>query len=137
MLFKDVLGKVTIDFKDSSALRALTCSLLKKDFDLTVVIPPNKMIPTIPLRLNYVLWIEDLLTAFGMSENIIGIDVGTGASCVYALLGAKQNGWSMIATDTDKENVVHARQNVSRNALDHKITGRQLYYSRGFFFVVL
>lgn len=67
-----------IDFKNEETLRILTKVLLKHDFDLTVNIPQNKLVPTLPLRLNYVLWIEDLMkyASFTKMENVKGIDIG-------------------------------------------------------------
>lgn len=118
-------GKVSIDFKDISALRALSTTLLKKDFDLDVNIPLNKLIPTIPLRLNYILWIEDLLTISGKSENIRGIDIGTGSSCVYPLIAAKKYGWKMLATEVDPESYKCAVENVERNGLTEFISGTE------------
>ncbi|KAG5884627.1 hypothetical protein JTB14_023821 [Gonioctena quinquepunctata] len=118
---QDISGKVSVDFKDLKSLRALSCTLLKKDFGLKVSIPLNKLIPTIPLRLNYILWLEDLLSLTGKAENIIGIDIGTGASCIYPLLAAKKNKWSMVATEVDGDSISCARQNIEANALQNLI----------------
>lgn len=115
---QDISGKVSLDFKDVKALRALSCTLLKKDFDLIVDIPLNKLIPTIPLRLNYILWMEDLLSLTHCPESIKGIDIGTGASCIYPLLAAKKNNWKMVATEVDNCSVVCARRNIEANNLD-------------------
>ena len=52
----------TIDFSDPAALRELTCALLARDFGLKLEIPLDKLIPTVPLRLNYIHWVEDLLS---------------------------------------------------------------------------
>ena len=49
--------------------------------------------------------------------------VGTGASCIYPLLGAKLNGWQFLATEIDEEAIRFACENVSRNGLSDKITG--------------
>lgn len=72
-------GRATIDFSNKDAVRALTKALLAKDFDLRVEIPENKLVPTLPLRLNYLLWIEDLLN-WKKDEpsptKIHGIDIG-------------------------------------------------------------
>ncbi|MFH4975049.1 hypothetical protein AB6A40_001758 [Gnathostoma spinigerum] len=95
-------GKIYINFRDTDAVRALSRVLLHNDFGLTVELPPDCLVPRIPQKLNYVLWIDDLLKLNGITDNVTGIDIGTGASCVYALLGAKQCGWHFVATDADK-----------------------------------
>ncbi|VEN63987.1 unnamed protein product [Callosobruchus maculatus] len=118
----DITGKLTLDFKDTKCLRALSQTLLKKDFALDVEMPLNKLIPTIPLRLNYILWLEDLLSLTGKKEAIRGIDIGTGASCVYPLIASSKNKWSMVATEVDDDSVKCAEQNVKNNCLDSLIT---------------
>lgn len=40
-------GYSNIDWKDSDALRALTCALLKEDWQLDVDIPPDRLCPTV------------------------------------------------------------------------------------------
>lgn len=59
----------------------MTKVLLKKDFDLKIDIPPDRLIPTVPLRLNYLLWIEDLLEILpeelrSPSGGVYGVDIG-------------------------------------------------------------
>lgn len=75
---QDLTGKVKIDFKNEECIRILTQVLLKHDFNLDVKIPPNKLIPTLPLRLNYVLWIEDLIKHSSLCnmKEAVGIDIG-------------------------------------------------------------
>lgn len=48
---------------------------------------------------------------------------GTGASCIYPLLGTSLNGWRFLATEIDDEAVKFAQENVSTNDLDQKIDG--------------
>ncbi|GMS90843.1 hypothetical protein PENTCL1PPCAC_13018, partial [Pristionchus entomophagus] len=92
-------GKVHLDFSDDGAVRALTRALLREDFGLDVDLPAGSLCPRIPQRLNYLLWIEDVIVASGLDgDGVRGIDIGTGASCIYALLGARRFGWSFIAT---------------------------------------
>ena len=72
-------GKPYINFKDPSALRCLSIVLLKKHFDINLEIPLDRLIPTIPLRLNYIHWVEDLLTEddyHNKNDVITGVDVG-------------------------------------------------------------
>ncbi|OJD26275.1 hypothetical protein ACJ73_02347 [Blastomyces percursus] len=47
---------------------------------------------------------------------------GTGASCIYPLLGcALRSDWEFAATDIDAKNLKYARDNVRRNKLDSRI----------------
>ncbi|KZC13336.1 PREDICTED: methyltransferase-like protein 16 homolog [Dufourea novaeangliae] len=119
----DLTGKVKIDFKNEKCLRVLTEVLLKHDFNLDVRIPPNKLVPTLPLRLNYVLWIEDLMKHSSVSEmkELTGIDIGTGAVCIYPLLCTKIYGNRMIATEVDETSIQTAIKNVENNNLQHLI----------------
>lgn len=112
---------------------------MHKDFDLQVEFPINRLIPTLPLRLNYILWIEDIINTLGIKE-ASGIDIGRipvnlitqiitkfplpgcGASCIYPLLGAKKNNWSMTGIEIDPTSFQSALDNVSRNNLTDKVT---------------
>ena len=64
------------DFKKPECLRSLSWALLKEDFNLDVEMPLDRLIPTIPLRLNYILWLEDLLSSINGEGDIKGIDIG-------------------------------------------------------------
>mgnify|MGYP002803873290 CR=1 FL=1 len=115
-------GGSTINFKDPKALRQLTISLLHHDFGLNVKLPLDRLIPTVTLRLNYIHWIEDLLQMLPADVcQITGIDVGTGASCIYPLLGAKINGWKFRASEVDEMSYRFAGENVKRNDLGGNI----------------
>ncbi|XP_065208840.1 U6 small nuclear RNA (adenine-(43)-N(6))-methyltransferase [Planococcus citri] len=116
-------GSVCFDFKNSHALRCLNTILLKKDFNLDVFIPPDNLVPTLPLRLNYILWLEDVLEWKAGTDSLIkGIDIGTGATCIFPLLAAKNNGWKMIGTEINETSVNIAVENIRRNSLDHLIS---------------
>lgn len=83
------------------------------------------------VRLNYIHWLEDLLdlVAPQVKDNaatVKGIDIGTGASCIYALLGAKMNKWQFVATEVADESVKSAKANVERNGLSASIDVRQV-----------
>lgn len=119
-VFKDLKGKCHLDYKSPTSLRQLAIALLKEDFDLEVEMPLNRLIPTIPLRLNYILWIEDILKELSDVKGK-GIDIGTGATCVYPLLGCKKNGWEFLASEVDETNFTIAEKNIQRNKMQEKI----------------
>lgn len=49
------------------------------------------------------------------------MDIGTGASAIYSLLGCTQRPWSFIATDIDAKSLEFARKNVELNDLQSRI----------------
>lgn len=61
-----------------------------------------------PNRSNYIHWIEDLLSSDIIPKNdhavgsndVRGFDIGTGANCIYPLLGASLLGWSFVGSGT-------------------------------------
>ena len=116
----DAAGRASLDFTDFGATRALTAALLKQDFGVTWWLPDGHLCPPLTGRCNYLLWIEDLLGLLPPQQGSSragarGLDVGTGASAIYALLGAAAHGWSFVATDVTDEALYWARRNVDAN----------------------
>ncbi|XP_014255372.1 U6 small nuclear RNA (adenine-(43)-N(6))-methyltransferase [Cimex lectularius] len=119
---QDLSGKIGLNFKNEGAVWALTSCLLKKDFDLDVKTVPSHLVPTLPLRLNYILWLSDIVQLLRPGqEGASGIDIGTGACCIYPLVAAKRFSWNMIGTEVDENNFKCAKENVERNGLQDKI----------------
>ncbi|KAI1157541.1 hypothetical protein F5B18DRAFT_665888 [Nemania serpens] len=121
---------VHLDFTDPEAVMQLTKTLLHEDFGLRINLPLNRLCPPVPNRHNYVLWLKDLLdsTSSSYSEQyeperkVTGLDIGTGASLIYPLLGCIQRpAWSFIATDIDAESLASARANARANHLESRI----------------
>ena len=111
-------GKVCIDYKNETALRTLTQTLLLEYFDVKVEFAPGSLVPTLPLRLNYILWLEDLLNWPSKSSVVIkGIDIGCGSSCIYSVLAAKKNQWHMLALESNEINLKYAQHNINENQL--------------------
>uniref|UniRef100_A0A1I7TNM0 U6 small nuclear RNA (adenine-(43)-N(6))-methyltransferase n=2 Tax=Caenorhabditis tropicalis TaxID=1561998 RepID=A0A1I7TNM0_9PELO len=114
-------GKISFDFREDAAVRCLTQTLLKKDFSLDVILPTGHLVPRVPQKLNYCLLIDDILRANELTKNVVGIDIGTGTSCIHALIGARRFDWKFVATDGDEKAVQVAHENVTRNKLDGSI----------------
>lgn len=93
--------KTTIDFTDSNALRELTTAMLKYLFDVKWSLPEHHLIPTIPSRINYLLWIKEI---FGKSIKRV-LEIGTGASLIFPILGVKLFGWEFVSTELDPESI--------------------------------
>jgi 23S rRNA (adenine1618-N6)-methyltransferase len=84
----------------------------------------------VPVRWNYVRWLQDLLAtthpshtdAFNPSRPVTGLDIGVGASCIYSLLAcASAPGWRMHGSDIDTHSLNHAQRNVDANKLSERI----------------
>ena len=124
----NIKNKLKYDFKNREAMRVLSQTLLEHYFGLKTCIPSNKLIPTVPLRLNYILWIEDLINLLpneSNSENrqVRGIDIGCGSCAIYMLLGAKVHKWKFLGLclESDYENVHSSLENISLNDLNDRI----------------
>ena len=111
------MEKASLDWSNAEAVMNLTKVLLKHDYQIEWDMPLNHLCPPVTNRANYIHWINDLLelNQTGELQDIVGIDVGTGASCIYPLLGHRINGWKFIATDIDEESLKLSRENIMKN----------------------
>ena len=116
-----------LDWNDPAVVHALNCSLLQRDFKRKLIFPQGRLCPSVPLRLNYLLWVmRDLLD--NPQEQYTAIDIGTGSTCIYPLLGtALSNKISFYASELDEKAMSSAQSNVLNNGLKdriHVIAGR-------------
>ncbi|KAI1418756.1 hypothetical protein F5Y12DRAFT_529187 [Xylaria sp. FL1777] len=123
-------GGTHLDFTDPAAVMQLTKTLLEEDFGLEINLPSDRLCPPVPNRHNYILWLKDLLDSTSPSysqqyepgRRVTGLDIGTGASLIYPLLGCVQRpGWRFIATDIDEVSLNSARTNARMNNLESRI----------------
>ena len=113
-----------VNIKDPRFQIALSKCILKSDFNLKVVLDDNHLIPPIPNRYNYVKWVHKLLSYFNLNDSKLSpliLDVGTGSSCIYPLLGTKKFGWDFIASDIDADSLEFSKKNIELNLLNEKI----------------
>ncbi|WCJ27941.1 Ribosomal RNA large subunit methyltransferase F [Euphorbia peplus] len=114
-------GRPKIDWTDFNSTRELTRLLLLHDHGLNWWIPDGQLCPTVPNRSNYIHWIEDLLSSNVIPEKkgngkiVRGFDIGTGANCIYPLLGASLLGWSFVGSDVTDVALEWAERNVKNN----------------------
>jgi len=99
--------ELTIDFSNADALRALNQALLLHFYHVNFwQIPAGYLCPPIPGRADYIHYLADLLAADTQGEipkgkHIKVLDIGTGANCIYPILGSQIYNWSFVATDID------------------------------------
>ena len=100
-------GEQTLDFGDPQAVLLLNQALLKQFYHVDFwQIPPSYLCPPIPGRVDYIHYLADLLgdTFNGKipeGKQVKVLDVGTGANCIYPILGSQSYGWSFVGTDID------------------------------------
>jgi 23S rRNA (adenine1618-N6)-methyltransferase len=91
-------GHTSLDFSQAAAVYLLNRTLLRRDYGLRHWdLPPDNLIPPVPGRLDYVHALHDL-----NSDTRRVLDVGTGASLIYPILGAGEYGWRFVASEVDR-----------------------------------
>jgi 23S rRNA (adenine1618-N6)-methyltransferase len=116
-------GNESINFADPSAVKMLNTALLKHFYGITYwEIPEKYLCPPIPGRADYIHYIADLLASCNCNmipagESISVLDIGTGANCVYPLIGHHEYGWNFTGTDIDPVSINSAQKIIDLNNL--------------------
>lgn len=91
---------LSIDFTQPEAVFHLNKALLKTTYGIKGWrVLPKSLVPTVPGRLNYIHYLADLLGGkTGRGVHIL--DIGTGSSIIYPILGVKEYGWLFTGSET-------------------------------------
>lgn len=102
-------GKESILFSDPNSVKELNIALMKYHYQVNYwELPEKYLCPAIPGRAEYLHYLADLLGSsrakpkFPQGQKVTILDVGTGSSLVYPLLGYKQYHWRFLATELNK-----------------------------------
>jgi len=115
----------TIDFANPEAVKALNTALLFLDYNINFWEFPNtNLCPPIPGRVDYIHHVADLIKLSNISTKISVLDIGTGASCIYPILGHAEYKWNFVATDIDKTSLKYAQNIINKNNLSDFISLR-------------
>ncbi|WP_426416138.1 23S rRNA (adenine(1618)-N(6))-methyltransferase RlmF [Aestuariirhabdus sp. LZHN29] len=122
-------GEATIDFANAEAVRCLNQAILAHHYGITHwQLPAGYLCPPIPGRADLIHYVADLLARCHGGQPPKGkrvrvLDIGTGANCIYPILGVRSYGWSFLATDIDPVSIAAARAIVDANpSLRGKVT---------------
>lgn len=124
-------GKESIDFANPSAVRVFNRALLKALYGIAFWdIPAGYLCPPVPGRADYVHGVADLLAAEAEREpprggGVRALDIGTGANCIYPLLGHLDYRWRFVGSDIDPIALASAQAIVQANGLGKAIELRQ------------
>jgi len=125
--FKDL----SIDFKNSQAVKALNQALLKVFYGINHWdIPKGYLCPPIPGRADYIHYMADLLAERNHQQIPTGksikiLDIGVGANCIYPLIGHKEYGWTFVGSEIDNKALQSAKIIVEANSLSNVIIIRK------------
>ena len=114
-------GELGVDFADPAAVRALNRALLAACYGIQGwEIPADALCPSVPGRADYLHYLADLLAACNQgvipkTRHMRVLDVGTGASCIYPLLGHSEYGWRFVATDINPASLANAQRILEAN----------------------
>jgi len=114
-------GEETIDFSNSDAVLYLNKALLKHYYQVEKWnIPTGYLCPPIPGRADYIHYLADLLIRSNQDQPLDNkkvnvLDIGTGANCIYPIIGSQSYGWQFVATDIDPVSIENANTIVSDN----------------------
>lgn len=133
-------GGDTLDFSDNQAVLCLNRALLAHYYHVSHwQIPAGYLCPPIPGRADYIHYLADLLAdshqgQYPTGKKVKVLDIGTGANCIYPIIGSQSYGWQFVATDIDPVSVKSAGVILqSTPALGKSITLKQQHNSNAIF----
>ncbi len=117
---KNKFGSDSINFFNPDAVKMLNTALLMHHYSISSWhIPTAYLCPPIPGRADYIHYVADLLgenrAKIPTGERVTALDIGTGANCIYPIIGAVEYGWQFIGTDIDKIAISAAKKTIAAN----------------------
>ncbi len=113
----------TIDFFNPAAVQTLNSALLKAHYGISDWnMPSGYLCPPVPGRADYIHHIADLLATDYDGKTPTGkqikcIDIGTGANCIYPILGTAIYDWTFIGTEVDEYAIKSAQNIINKNPI--------------------
>jgi len=129
-------GDASMDFADPAAVRALNRALLKWKYGINGWdIPAQYLCPPIPGRADYLHYLADLLAegnggVVPIGESVRVLDIGTGANCIYPLIGHRSFGWQFVGSDIDPAALANAQRVLDANTGLNDVITLRLQASR-------
>lgn len=122
-VFVNEYGTQTIDFFNPKGVKALNKALLISYYNIKYWdIPKDYLCPSIPGRANYIHYIADLINPLEEAVSRRCLDIGTGANCIYPIIGCAEYGWTFVGTDINPAAISNAHKIITCNpSLAHKI----------------
>lgn len=108
-------GITSIDFSNPKGVKTLNKAILLLQYNIkSWNIPSDYLVPPIPGRADYIHYVASELLPNKVGSKIIVLDIGTGASLIYPIIGSQEYGWRFIAAEIDP-NSINSCQNILNN----------------------
>jgi len=121
-VFVNKYGTETIDFAIPEAVKKLNRAILFSEYSIRFWdFPDANLCPPIPSRRAYIDIVSELIKGISPNKKVKILDIGTGASCIYPLIGSAVNSWQFVASDIDKNSLKSAQKIVDENELTKQI----------------
>lgn len=130
---------LSVDFFNPKAVKTLNKALVFHYYGLNAWdLPESSLCPPVPGRADYIHYVADLLAKSNNNEIPTGkeiklLDIGTGAGCIYPIIGNSDYNWSFIGSDINKESVKSSSNIVKENKLNNEIEVRLQSNKSNFF----
>lgn len=130
---RNQFGNLSIDFADAQAVYELNKALLKAVYNIQYwELPEEYLCPAIPARAEYIHQIAEYIKP--KTEDIRCLDIGTGASLIYPIIGVQEYKWEFVGVDIDEQAIASAQQIIdNNNALKDKVMLRLQNNENSFF----
>lgn len=124
-VFTNKYEKQTINFAYPQAVKIFNTALLKTYYNIKYWnFSDENLCPPIPSRVDYIHNLNDLLNENEITSNPKILDIGTGATCIYPILGNSVYNWEFVGTEIDKKSMISAQKIIDNNNLNKVISLR-------------
>lgn len=128
----------SVDFSDPRAVKALNSAILLHHYGIQYwEFSDDHLCPAIPGRAEYIHHAADILKEDGeipRGSQINCLDIGTGGTCIYPIIGVIEYGWSFIGSDISSLSLKSAQTILDNNpTLQDKIQLRHQENSKHIF----
>lgn len=111
-------GELTLNFAEPEAVKLLNKALLKHWYNLNWELDSTNLCPPIPGRADYIHYLADLLSQDlqqNLGSKVKILDIGTGANCIYPLIGHAEYGWRFTGSDIQSASLKSAQHILALN----------------------
>ena len=130
-LSKFIDGSGKLNFSNSRAVYLLNKALLQTHYNIkSWQLPDGYLCPPIPGRADYIHHLNDLVNS---DKPIKGLDIGTGASAIYPLLGKAIYNWEMVGCDSNEPSIKVAKANTAnfKESIEIKLQSDKSFLFKG------